>query len=333
MCVADWLGETFGTEALRVALALPGVAGTWTGPWSAGTAGLLLLDLARRGRAVSGGPAAITDVVARAARNAGAECRIQTTVRRIRLEGGRVAGVELADGEVLSAPTVVATCTPRRTFGELLGPREIPDRLARRIAAFRSRGTTAKVHLALDAPLVFAGRPDERPERLVLAESIDGIERSFDNVKYGELPAVPTLDVWIPTLDDPTLAPSGGHVASILVHFVPHALRAGWSADTREQLRERVLSTLSRYAPDVEQHVVGCEVLTPADIEQRYGLTGGQIHHGEHALDQLLHLRPTPECSRYATPIEGLYLGGSGSHPGGGISGAPGRLAARAVLG
>ena len=192
------------------------------------------------------------------------------------------------------------------------------------------RGTTAKVHLALDGPLEFACRPAERIAYARTAEDLDVLERAFDAVKYRAFSEVPVLDIYVPTVSQPSLAPEGHSVVSIIVSFAPIELAGGWTDDHKQQLLETVLRVLECYAPGIAQSIVSSEVLSPADLKRRYGLTGGHIHHGEHALDQLL-IRPVPECARYATPISGLFLCGSGSHPGGGITCAPGALAAGVI--
>jgi phytoene dehydrogenase-like protein len=240
--------------------------------------------------------------------------------------------VRLESGETLDADVVLSSCDPRNTLLHMVDKRELPPVLETRALAWRARGTTAVVRLALSGPLVFRGRPDELVERAVLGSDLDGLERSFDPVKYGELPDAPCLELSVPSLSSPELAPDGQHVVCIQVHFVPHALKGGWSDARRDDLKQRVLATLARFAENIPEQILGCEVLHPVDIERRYGITGGHIHHGEQALDQALHQRPNPECSRHATPIAGLFLCGSGTHPGGGLTGAPGALAARAAL-
>lgn len=330
MCVADWLNEWFEDPLLKAGLAVPAVSGTWLGPWSAGSNLNLLVRETLRDRPVVGGAAAVARALEGAARGAGAELRTGARVERVRVEGGAVRGVELEDGEVLEARAVLATCDPRRTLQRLLHPRELSERDAGRIAGFRARGTTAVVHLALDGPLELVARPDERVGRAFLVRDLDGIERAFDPIKYRALPERPLVEVSVPTVDDPSLAPEGGEVVSLLVSFVPYDLEGGWDEGARATLLERALTVLAEAAPGVRDRIVGSELLAPPDLEARHGVTGGCLHHGEHALDQFL-LRPTPETARYATPIEGLYLGGGGSHPGGWLTGLPGWLAAGAI--
>ncbi len=332
MCVADYLGEWFETELLRCVLAAPALDATFCGPWSPGTvANLIRLEAGPR-RAVRGGAAALIDALATVARKRGVEIRTETPVAGIRIDDDDVVrGVRLEDGTEIDAPIVAASCDPKHTFLDLVEGRRLPARLEQGIVQHRMRGTTAQVNLALDGPLRFAGRPDLEIERARIAETIDDMERAFDAVKYGRVCDRPILDVHVPSVSDPLCAPEGGSVVSILVHFAPYAAaEGGWSDAARDALGDRVVGLLAEYAPGVRSAILAREVLTPVDIERRFGLTGGHPHHGEHALDQLL-VRPCPECARYATPIRGLYLCGSGVHPGGGLTGLPGYLGARAI--
>lgn len=332
MAVADWLGEWFESEVVKVALVTPAVAGSWQGPWSAGTATNLLLHECMAEPEVVGGASALARALELACRSHGVEIRTEFEVRRIHCKEGRVTGVEWSGSELTTARHVIATCDPRHTFQKLLAPRTLPLEEADAISHWRMRGTTAKVHLALSGPLEFACRPGAKYESIRIGESIDSVEQAFDAVKYGEFAARPHLDIRVPTVSEPSFAPKGHHVVSILVHFAPHALAAGWDDGARDRLAATVLDRLAEYAPSVRDRVVAQEVLTPVDIEQRFGLTGGHVLHGESGLDQLFSLRPTPGSSGYVTPIPGLYLGGSGSHPGGGITCGPGAQVAKTVL-
>jgi phytoene dehydrogenase-like protein len=332
MSVADWLGEWFETELLASMLALPALAATRAGPRSPGTAANLLRVEALADRAVQGGTTALIDALAAAARRRGVDIRLECEVRSIRADDGVVQGVELGDGERIDAPVVAASCDPKQTFLQFLPAASTTPTLLHRIDKYRARGSTAKVNLALGGPLRFSCRPDLEVEHARVGETIDGIERAFDATKYGRSSADPILDVHVPSVSDPSLAPAGHSVVSIVAHFVPYELETGWTDEARERLGESVVTTLGRYAPRLTDQIIAREVLTPVDIERRYRVTGGHIHHGEHALDQLL-VRPCPSCANYATPIGGLYLCGSGSHPGGGLTGGPGALAAAAVLG
>jgi phytoene dehydrogenase-like protein len=330
MCVADWLNYWFESELLKSSLAAPAILGGWCGPWSPGTATNLLLWQCLAGYPVAGGPAAVAFALERAAKHLGVEIRTSAAVERIRVGKTRVKGIRLEDGDEIDAATVLASCDPKTTFLGLIEPHRISPKLEGRMRSWRTRGTTAKVNLALNKPLEFAGRPGEVFEYARTGEELDRMERAFDPVKYRERPEHPFLDIFVPSVSRPELAPDGHAVASILVHFVPYEYDAGWTDDEREKLGDAVVAELESYAPGVSQSIVAREVLTPLDIENRYGASGGHIYHGEHGLDQIA-VRPSPETSRYATPVEGLYLCGAGAHPGGGVSCAPGALATRVI--
>jgi phytoene dehydrogenase-like protein len=333
MCVADFLDEQFETPLLVEGLAAPAVIGTWAGPWSAGTNTNLLLAEAVPGRHLVGGPPALVAALERAARAAGAEIRTGAEVVRLRIENGRAAGVALAGGETLDAATLVLTCDPKRAFLELIAPGTLPIRIEDEYRRIRARGTAAKVHLALSGPLELAARPAQAFEHIRIGGGhVDDLERAFDAIKYHEVSPRPHLEIRVPTVADPNLAPAGHHVVSILASYAPHDVAGGWTDKRRADFLESVLATLESHAPDVRRRIVAQELLTPGDLEARYALTGGQLHHGEPALDQLLVMRPTPSAARYATSVPGLYLGGSGSHGGGGVTFAPGLLAAAAAL-
>lgn len=334
MCVADFLNEQFETPLLVEGLAAPAVIGTFAGPWSAGTNTNLLLAEAAPGRYVAGGPAALVAALERAARAAGAEIRTGAEVARIRVAGGRAVGVTLASGEELDAATIVATGDPKRAFLELIAPGTLPIRIEDEYRRIRMRGTAAKVHLALSGPLELAARPGQLLESIRIGGGhVDDLERAFDAVKYRAVSDRPHLEIRVPSVADPTLAPAGHHVVSVLTSYAPYDVDGGWTEERRAALLETILGTLERHAPGVRARIVAHELLTPADLEARYALTGGQLHHGEPALDQMLVLRPTPSAARYATSVPGLYLGGSGSHAGGGVTCTAGWLAAGAALG
>lgn len=331
MSVADFLDEWLATPALKALLALPAVAGGYAGPRSPGTTLQLLRQDALAGRGPRGGGPALVAALEQSARACGVVIRTDAEVSAVRVNGDRARGVVLDGGEMVEAGIVAASCDPKRLFLELLPRGAVSSRLARRIAAFRTRGTTAHVLLALEARPRFRVRPDERFERAQSGASLDDLERAFDAIKYREIPEEPVLELLLPAEADPALAPEGAAVASVLVHFAPPAPAGGWTDERRERLGDRVVGLLERRAPGIAAVVVGRAVRTPADLASRYALPGGQIHHGEHALDQLL-VRPAPECARYATPVAGLYLCGSGAHPGGGLTCRPGALAASAIL-
>jgi phytoene dehydrogenase-like protein len=332
MCVADWLNEWFKNDLLKATLAAPAIHHSFTGPWSPGTNANLLLAEAFAQNPVEGGPAALAKAVEAAAKAAGVEIQLNAEVRRVDIKDGKVRGVTLANGTVTLAEKVAAGCDPKQLFLNLVDPTLLTMAFEANIRNIRARGTTAKVNLALTGYPELVGRPSLKAELIRTGEFFDYQERAFDAVKYRRMSDAPILDIYVPTVETPALAPAGGHVMQILVHFVPHALEGGWTEAARERLAETTLNTLSQYMPNVRSLIAGKQVLTPADLESRYNLSGGHMLHGEHAADQLL-VRPTPECSRYATPFEGLYLVGGGAHPGGGLTCAPGGLAARAMIG
>ena len=330
-CVADFLDEWFESDLLKAALAAPAIWSTYTGPRSPGSTLNLLLSESTSERPVVGGPRALVSALEKAARERGAEICTGTMVEEVMIEEGRATGVRLRGGEKVSCRAVAASCDPKRLFLRHLSAEVLSRRLGQDVANLRARGTTAKISLALADYPDFSCRPGTRSEFLRVGESLEALEKAFDAVKYRRFSSSPILDIHVPTIETPALAPEDKHVFSILAHFAPHDLDGGWSDGQNEKLYEAVMDVLSGYAPDIRRLVLGREVLSPVDLEARFGLTGGHLHHGEHSIDQLL-VRPTPECARYATPFEGLFLCGSGSHPGGGITCAPGAMGARAVL-
>ncbi len=336
MCVADFLNEKFETPLLVEALAAPVVASTWSGPWSAGSNTNLLLRECAGGESLVGGPAALVDALVGAAKAHGVEMRLNAAVSEIRLSGSAVAGVTLASGETINAPVVLSSADPKQTMLRLVAPGSLPITIEEEFRRLRARGSAAKMHLALSGPLELpaaSGRPPEGLEAIRIGGGhVDDLERAFDAIKYRQFSARPNLEIRVPSVADATLAPQGHHVASILVSYAPYTLEGGWTDAARQALGEAVLGELERHAPGVRERIVASEVLTPADLEQELALTGGQIHHGEIALDQLLVLRPSASAARYKTSVPGLYLGGAGSHPGGGVRPTAGLLAAEAVL-
>lgn len=333
MCVADFLNEKFETPLLVEALAAPAVASTWSGPWSAGSNTNLLLRECTGGEALAGGPAALVAALVAAAKAAGAELRTNAEVARIRLSNqGAVAGVTLASGETIDAAVVLSSADPKKTMLSLVAPGSLPITIEEEFRRFRARGSAAKVHLALSGPLELPASTGRHEALRIGGGHIDDLERAFDAVKYRQFSARPNLDVRVPTVADASLAPQDHHVVSILSSYAPYALEGGWTDEARQALGESVVAELERHAPAVRERIVAMEVLSPADLEREFALTGGQIHHGELALDQLLVLRPAPSAARYATSVPGLYLGGAGSHPGGGVRPTAGLLAAEAIL-
>jgi phytoene dehydrogenase-like protein len=344
MPAADLLNEHFESDAVKAAIGASGVLNITFGPQEAGTAYTLLTGWAlsdtgcfRSSGVMEGGMGALAEALAEAARGFGAEIRTGAAVARVVVEAGRATGVQLASGEQVSARKVVSNADPRTTFTELLEPRSMNTSFVRAVQCIKYRGSSARVHLALSELPQFsalAGTDTEAQLRapIQIAPSLDYIERAYDSSKYGRYAEAPYLDVLIPTLSDPSLAPRGQHLMSITAKYAPYALRDGDWSTQREAFADVVIDTLAAYAPGIRGAISQRVVLLPTDLESRYGLPEGNLNHGEMTLDQFFHMRPVPSCARYRTPIAGMYLCGAGSHPGGGINGLPGRNAAREIL-
>jgi len=279
-----------------------------------------------------GGIGALSDALAAAARAAGAEIRTGARVDRILVRDDRAAGVALADGETIEASSVISSTDPRTTFLRLLGTEYLDTGFVRRIDHFRHRGLTAKLHLALSGPPSLTSVDDVALRgRLLIAPSLDYIENAFNPSKYGECSEAPAIEIVVPTASDSSLAPPGQHVLSAIVQYAPYAPRLGWDA-LRQPFTDRIIGTIQAYTPGLRNLIVATELLTPADIEQQFGIAGGHWHHGELAFDQFFMVRPVPGAAQYKAPVENLFLCGAGSHPGGGVMGIAGRNAARQVL-
>lgn len=340
MAIADYVAEAFETDAVRGAIAARAVQYTAMGPWSAGTTAVLLADSAGNdggaaGQATlaRGGPGALAEALASAARAFGAEIRTGAQVAGVLTRNRRAVGVALADGSEVPARAVVAAADPKRTLTTLVDPVEIGPHLRWRASNIRTPGTVSKVNLALSGlPAFDEAEPERLTGRIVIAPGIDHLERAFDVSKYGRVSDEPYLEATIPTVSDPTLAPEGSHVMSIVAQWTPYALREGdWDAE-RDRLADLVVKTMERFAPGLSDLVVARQVLTPVDLEREYGLSGGHVYHAEPGLDQFFVWRPLLGHARYRLGLPGLYLCGSGAHPGGGVTGAPGRNAAREIL-
>jgi phytoene dehydrogenase-like protein len=353
MAVADFVAEFFETELLRAAIAARGIFGTPLGPWSAGSTAVLLLRAAADSHPVGsaafprGGLGSFTRALAEAAKRAGAEIRTDAEVQHIRIKDGAVSGVVLADGEEIAVAAVVSGADPKRTFFNLVDPSQLDPTFANRMKNFRANGNVAKVNLALCGLPAFTALDSNESSlkalsgRIHIGPEIDYLERAFDASKYGEFSKSPWLDVTIPTILDPALAPDGKHVLSAYVQFAPYKLidrsaggvkkEGNWDVH-RKELGDTVIKTLATYAPNLPGLVEGIQVITPKDLETSYGFTGGHIFHGELALDQLFTMRPVLDWARYKTPIRGLFLCGSGTHPGNGLTGASGANAAGEII-
>ncbi len=336
MNIRDELDARFESPLLKGVIALDAVLGTHLGPRSPNTILTYLYRLAGdRGRMAvpRGGMSAVSNAIAHAARGAGVTIRTGTPVERIIVDNGRVVGVRTADGEDFSSYTVVSNADPKRTVLGLVGARHLETGFAQRVHHLRARGNAAKLHLALDGLPAFTGLSDEDlGERLVIAPDENYVERAFNPAKYGEVSLNPVLEITLPSIHDETLAPPGKNVLSAVVQYAPYALKDGWDVATKLSFQQSVIDTIARYAPDIEEHIVDSELLTPVDIEREFHITGGHWHHAELTLDQFMFVRPVGGAAQYRMPLDGLYLCGAGTHPGGGVSGAPGRNAARAIL-
>lgn len=340
---ADFLDEWFESEEVKVTLATDGVIGANGGPRSPGTAYILLHHVmgsvgGKRGLwgFVRGGMGAVSNAIAASARSRGAQIRTGAAVGKIRVENGRVRGVVLENGEELDAGIVASNLTPQQTFLRLIDEPELPAGFVKTIRSYRSEGTSCKINLALSGLPNFRALPGapgpQHRATMHICPSLEYVERAWDDAKYGRPSRSPLLELTVPTMYDPSLAPPGKHIMGIFLQYAPYTLLdANWD-DLREPFADRVFDLIEEYAPGFRSLVLERQVLTPLDLERRFGLTGGNIFHGEMSLDQMFVMRPVPACSRYRTPIRGLYLCGSGTHPGGGVMGAPGYNAAREIL-
>ncbi len=344
MSAADFLDLWFESDVLKAPMSVSGIIGTYLGVRSPGTAYVLLhhymgeIDGAFRSWGYAkGGTGGVSLACASAARELGAEIRTEAPVERILIENGRARGVVLEGGEEIRARVVVSSCDPRLTFFGLVGERHLEEDFARRIRRYKLRGSSGKVNLAVDRLPRFPGREGVEHLRgdIAVAPSVDYLERAYDDAKYGDFSRRPYLNVVIPSLMDPTVAPPGKHVVSIFVQYAPYHLKEGaesWPR-RREAFGDAVVETLAEYCPGLEESILYRQVLTPWDLEREFGLSEGNIFQGELSLEQLLFQRPAAGWARYRTPIGRLWMCGSGTHPGGGIMGASGQLAADALLG
>jgi phytoene dehydrogenase-like protein len=342
MTAQEWLDEWFESPAVQAALGAASVTGGLLGPQSSGSAFMLLYQQMgapnagyRSARFVQGGMAALVNALAATAESHGVEILTDTPVARILVEDGRAAGIELADGDILRAPVIVSNLDPRRTLFGLLGPQALGPRLMRRVRAIRFRGSTARLTLALSGLPRFNGAPegqDHLTGHVLICPGLDYLERACDDAKYGRISEHPALELHIPTLHDPSLAPDGRHLMSVTVRFVPYAGRARDWAREGSRLTGLVTHTLDSYAPGFKSLVRHSHLRRPLDYEEEFSATEGGIMHGQMALDQLLIGRPVAGYAQYAMQIPGLFLCGAGAHPGGGVTGLPGRNAARAIL-
>jgi phytoene dehydrogenase-like protein len=344
MSASDFLDQWFETGPLKATMAASGIIGTFQGVKSPGTAYVLLhhymgeIDGAFRAWGIpKGGTGGISNAIASAARANGAEIRTEAAVARITTRGGRATGVALESGEEIGAATVLSSVDVRRTFIDLLEPGTIDDEFATEVRRFKFRGSSGKVNMALNGLPSFTSLPGEGEHlrgAISLSPSIDDMERAYDDAKYGHWSRKPYVDIVIPTLVDPSMAPPGKHVMSCFVQYAPYHLDptlGGWD-ENREAFGDAVVDRIAEFAPDIRDRILHRQVLTPLDIERTTGLTEGNIFQGELSLEQLFFSRPVPGWARFRTPIRDLWMCGSSTHPGGGIMGANGRIAALELL-
>jgi phytoene dehydrogenase-like protein len=342
MSAADFLEEWFESDPLKATMSASGIIGTYLGPRSPGTAYVLLhhymgeIDGSFRAWGFQkGGTGAIAETIASAARSLGVEIRLNAPVKQILIKNGRASGVVMQNGDELEARYIVSSLDPKRTFLNLVEPGHLPEDQLDYIRKFNIRGSSGKVNLALDAAPNLTCMPGEGPHlrgAISISPSIDYLEKAYDDAKYGNFSQKPYIDMIIPSMIDPDMAPPGKHVMSCFVQYAPYQLREGTWEEKREAFGDAVVNTLSEYIPNLKDIILYRQVMTPWDIEQVTGLSQGNIFQGELSLSQLFFLRPAPGLAQYRTPIKGYWQCGSGTHPGGGITGAPGRLAAMEIL-
>jgi phytoene dehydrogenase-like protein len=342
MSAVDFLDQWFETDVLKATMSASGIIGTFLGVRSPGTAYVLLhhymgeIDGAFRSWGLSrGGTGAISEAIADAAREAGAEIRTEAPIAKIILKNGRAKGVVLANGDEIYADVISSSVDPRLTFMKMVGEEHLPTDFVEDIKRYKFRGSSGKVNLALDALPDFKCLPGPGPHlrgAVSISPSIEYMERAYDDAKYGHYSRRPYIDMVIPTLTDPSVAPPGKHVMSCFVQYAPYNLKEGNWDEQREAFGDTVIDTIAEHAPNIKNIILHRQVLTPLDLEREFGLSEGNIFQGELTLEQLFFLRPAPGWAQYRTPIKSLYMCGSATHPGGGIMGASGRNAAMEIL-
>ncbi|HKY20117.1 MAG TPA: NAD(P)/FAD-dependent oxidoreductase [Vicinamibacterales bacterium] len=342
MSAADFLDQWFETDVLKATMAASGIIGTFQGVRSPGTAYVLLhhymgeIDGAFRSWGFAkGGTGAISSAIAAAALEAGVEIRTQAAVAKIQIHNGRASGVVLDNGDEIEGRLVSSSVDPRLTFTKFIDARDLPDDFVDQVRRYKFRGSSGKVNLALNGLPDFPSLPGAGRHlrgAISISPSVDYMERAYDEAKYGQYSSQPYIDIVIPSLTDPSIAPPGKHVMSCFVQYAPYHLHAGNWDDERERFGDTVVDTIAEYAPNFKSLILHRQVVTPLDLEREWGLSEGNIFQGELALEQLLFLRPVPGWAQYRTPIDNLYMCGAAAHPGGGIMGAPGRNAAIEIL-
>ena len=342
MSAVDFLDQWFETDVLKATMSASGIIGTFLGVRSPGTAYVLLhhymgeIDGAFRSWGLSrGGTGAISNSIADAAREAGAEIRTEAPIVKIILKNGQAKGVALENGDEIYADIISSSVDPRLTFMKMIGCEHLPEDFVDSIKRYKFRGSSGKVNLALDALPNFTALPGAGPHlrgAVSISPSVDYMERAYDDAKYGRYSRRPYIDIVIPTLTDPSVAPPGKHVMSCFVQYAPYNLKEGTWDEKREEFGDNVIDTIAEHAPNIKDLILHRQVLTPLDLEREFGLSEGNIFQGELTLEQLFFLRPAPGWAQYRSPIKNLYMCGSATHPGGGIMGASGRNAAMAIL-
>ena len=336
MNMYDELDERFESPLLKGGLSLDSVLGTHLGPRSPNTILTYLYRMAGKHGTLSapkGGMGSVTKAMCDSAKAAGVEIITNAKVKKVIIEKGAATGVELNDGSIYTSEIVVSNADPKKTMLELVGARNVETRFTHRIDNIRMKGNAAKLHIALNKlPSIKGFSESDYSQRILIAPDENYVERSFNSAKYGESSPLPVLEITFPSIKDSSLAPSGCHVMSAVVQYAPYQQKSDWNEEARSNFKTAIFSVLKQYMPDIEDCSLASEVLTPLDLEKEFHITGGHWHHGEFTLDQFMFVRPVAGSAQYQMPIDGLYLCGAGSHPGGGISGAPGRNAAQVIL-
>ena len=343
MSAIDFLDQWFETDVLKATMSASGIIGTFLGVRSPGTAYVLLhhymgeIDGAFRSWGFArGGTGAISNAIADAAREAGVEIRMQAPIAKIIVKNGKATGVALGNGDEIYADVISSSVDPRLTFINFIEPSALPSDFREEVQRYKFRGSSGKVNLALDALPDFKCLPGPGPHlrgAISISPSVEYMERAYDDAKYGNFSRRPYIDMVIPTLTDTSIAPPGKHIMSCFVQYAPYKLRPGLNWDDQKQaFGDNVIDTIAEYAPNIKDIILHKQVLTPLDLERDFGLSEGNIFQGELSLEQLFFLRPVPGYAQFRTPIKNLYMCGSATHPGGGIMGAPGRLAALEIL-
>ena len=336
--IYDVMEENFENDLLKAAISLDSLLGSHMGPRSPNTVyGYLYRRMGDiygfNGPAVvRGGMGAVGEALGNAAKTAGVDIEVSAAVSKINVDVDRATGVTLADGRVVDADMVVSNADPKTTFNKLVGLTNIETGVARRVKTIRMKGDAAKLHIALDGLPDFTGlTKDQMGQRLLIAPTMDYIELAFNACKYGEYSKAPAMDISIPTIHDSSLAPDGKHVMSVIVQFAPYELEGGWESH-KDNFKNLIIDRIADYAPNLKDKIIASELLTPADLEDRFHIHGGHWHHGEISLDQILTMRPFPGASQYGTSVDGLFLCSAGTHPGGGVMGLAGHNAAKEII-